>query len=105
MADPKDWSTSASHRVRRSSQGADVRTQGGPLGCGVPNVRNLWDIYTRGGATCLGEAPPSLIEIDEAVAYLDGSAAKSFDMSRALRMLFLLRHERACQERSDVEWS
>ncbi|MGB0640202.1 MAG: hypothetical protein ACPGTU_12755, partial [Myxococcota bacterium] len=64
---------------------------------GLTNIRNTWDEFTKGGAICLDELPTSISEIDEAASYLDGTASESFDVTRATRMLHLIRHERACR--------
>ncbi len=64
---------------------------------GLTNIRNTWDQFTKGGAVCLDEVPETLWEIDDAAAYLDGTAAESFDVNRAARLLHMIRHERACR--------
>jgi len=70
---------------------------------GLPNIKNYWDEYTKGGATCLDELPESVDGIDEAAAYLDGTASEDFDVTRATRMLHLIRHERACRSEGGAE--
>ena len=64
---------------------------------GLTNIKNYWDRFTKGGSVCLDEVPTSIGDIDDAAAYLDGTATEAFDVSRATRMLHLIRHERACR--------
>jgi len=69
---------------------------------GLPNMRNYWDLYTKGGAVCLDEVPDAVADIADAAAYLDGSATESFDVTRAVRLLHMIRHERACRTVEDT---
>jgi len=69
----------------------------------LTNVRNVWDDLTKGGMECLGGVPESIADIDDAADYLDGSAADRFDLTRALRMLHLIRRERACSTTDLIE--
>ena len=64
---------------------------------GLPNIRNIWDDLTKGGSECLGDVPEHLADIPDVADYLDGSAADRFDLTRAARMLHLIRRERACR--------
>ncbi len=80
-----------------SCSGAPDWSEGSTWG-GLMNVRNTWDELTKGGAECLAEVPDSVWDIADAQAYLDGSAAGAFDVTRAVRMLHLIRRERACRD-------
>jgi hypothetical protein len=70
---------------------------------GLTNVRNVWDQITKGGAECLDEVPESLFDISDAADYIDGTAADDFDVTRAVRMLHLIRREMACRDFDTVE--
>ena len=58
---------------------------------GCPTFRNIWDDLTKGGSECLGDVPEYLADIPDVADYLDGSAADRFDLTRAARMLHLIR--------------
>ena len=65
-----------------------------------PNLRNVWDTVTKGGAVCAGEQPGALSGDPNAAAYLDGSAAERFDVTRATTVLHRIRYERACRQQA-----
>ena len=67
---------------------------------GIPNLRNVWDTVTKGGAVCAGEQPGALSGDPNAAAYLDGSAAERFDVTRATTVLHRIRYERACRQQA-----
>ena len=70
-----------------------------PEGAGwgsATNVRNIWDQFTKGGASCKNEVPTALVNHPDAADYLDGTAATNWNIMRALRVLHLVRRIRAC---------
>ena len=62
----------------------------------VPNVRNIWDTYTRGGAPCKSALPAKLSAVADAAFYLTPPANPVWTRDRALRVMFLLRRQKAC---------
>jgi hypothetical protein len=100
FGDNDAWSSRLAQFDSLPCSGAPEWLDGSDWG-GLPNVRNIWDDITKGGSECLGELPSSVSDIDDAADYLDGSAEDSFDVTRATRMIHLIRRERACID-SDV---
>jgi len=70
---------------------------------GLPNIRNNWDTFTKGGAVCLDEVPDQLIDIEYVASYFDGTAAEVFDVTRAVSLLHIIRRERACRNSAEIE--
>ncbi|NQY91631.1 MAG: hypothetical protein HRT46_08225 [Deltaproteobacteria bacterium] len=64
----------------------------------VTNIRNMWDVYTRGGKVCNGEDPVLIEDHPDAAPYLDLTAAGNWNEDRAIRVLHLVRRVRACHE-------
>lgn len=64
----------------------------------LTNIPNVWDENTKGGSKCLGTIPSSIVDIDFANSYLDGSAANSLIYTNIAKAIHLVRRERACQE-------
>ena len=62
---------------------------------GLTNVRNNWDLITKGGMACESEVPTSLYDVSFAEPYLNGTA--SWEITQAVKALHLVRRERACQ--------
>ena len=65
---------------------------------GLSNIPNLWHNMTKGGNPCESTLPANLSDVPFAQSYLDGTAASSLDITRAMQALHLIRRERACQE-------
>ena len=58
---------------------------------GPPNILEHMGRPHEGGSECLGDVPEHLADIPDVADYLNGSAADRFDLTRAARMLHLIR--------------
>ncbi|MCB9676272.1 MAG: DUF5011 domain-containing protein [Alphaproteobacteria bacterium] len=59
------------------------------------DIKDRWEVATRGGASCEGTVPTAIAQHPDAAYYLSGTG--SWNSDAALRVLFLIRKERACQ--------
>ena len=60
----------------------------------LPSVKDVWDTRVWGGASCLGTVPTTLANHPDAAFYLAGTG--SWNRTRALRILHLIRRLRHC---------
>jgi hypothetical protein len=67
---------------------------------GIPNLRNVWDRITKGGAICTNDRPEQLRGDPNAADYLDGSAAEQYNVTRSVTVLHRIRFERACRQQA-----
>ena len=94
FGDDETWMTEQQKFVDMDCLGTDwpVNSAWG----GLTNIRNNWDLITTGGMACEGTVPSSLVDVEFASVYLDGTA--SWNVTQAVKALHLIRRERACQE-------
>jgi cytochrome c peroxidase len=59
----------------------------------VFNIKNIWEKNTLGYASCKEDKPASLENVADAAFYLNSSSELTWNMDRALRILFLLRNQ------------